>query len=461
MKKNCVILVVLLGAFSFLQAMDIPEKPVTNKITIAKDLKNLETILTEINNTIWEKVSKQLFSEIDNIKDSQQLETFIKKFFSNDSYTFKQEIKNIVLRIIPAQYKTEQEIIARLFIGYVENKIKKQLYMRKVTNRIHLPKSIRSLLESRFTWCIRCPEASLIKRLSLILLLLQKVQAKFNPGDHIVYTAFASGGLMQDYLTLSELVRLGYKNITINLIDHEYHPGHENYSQKKLLISTLQQKLETLNFKTSIQEYAFNKSATIGAINVFFTAYDYVDAVKQNKKLASNILLAVDVGQDPVKTEIYKEINTFELTINETIEEKNKIIGKLLLFIPKHGPVRLYANKELPELPKKIRKEILEFAQKYKNRPNLPMFPIGLGSRIKMINPSITIPFEKKSNQYIIFHELVMEALANNSIAFLLGNNKIIEVSKKSLENKNFLTLFEETDSFYFQEALKKYKRID
>ena len=93
--------------------------------------------------------------------------------------------------------------------------------------------------------------------------------------------------------------------------------------------------------------------------------------------------------------------------------------------------------------------------------PNLVNFPIGLGSRIRRINPSITIPFEKKSNQYFIFHELVMEALASNSIAFLLGNNKIIEITKQKLNSENFITLFELPGGEYYDFTLKKYKRID
>ena len=250
---------------------------------------------------------------------------------------------------------------------------------------------------------------------------------------------------MQDYLTLSELIRLGYTNLTINLIDHQYHPEHENYSEKMPLITTLKQKLETLNFKISIQEYAFNKPAAIGAINVFFTAYDYLDAVKQNKTLASNILLAVDVGQYPVETffEAFdREINTFEITIKEKNITKN-----LLLFLPKYGPIRLYANKELP---KKIIDRIFKVAKANQPKPTRKRFSWGLPG-YGVIN---------KSNQYIIFHELVMEALADNSIAFLLGNNKIIEITKQKLKNEKFITLFELPGGDYYDVTLKKYKRI-
>ena len=223
MKKNCIILSVLLGAFSFLSGMDVPEvivgqeqtsqgifaiieiwetsrerqqltltdksktilqevlqaikkhenpikfsalhtavqnelikrlsqitkKPIKHtilrpilqelsekqnlsksNITIANDLTDLEAMLTKINKAVWEEVTKQLFSQIESIKKSQQLETFINEFLTNIyelKRKFKQKIKNIVVTTIPNQYKVEQEIIARLFIGYVENQIKKQL----------------------------------------------------------------------------------------------------------------------------------------------------------------------------------------------------------------------------------------------------------------------------------------------------------------------------------------------
>jgi len=42
----------------------------------------------------------------------------------------------------------------------------------------------------------------------------------------------------------------------------------------------------------------------------------------------------------------------------------------------------------------------------------------------------------------------------------LLGNKKIIEITKQKLEKKGFISLFEEPESLFYEE-IKEWKRID
>ncbi len=69
-------------------------------------------------------------------------------------------------------------------------------------------------------WCT-CYKPS--ERIFFIIQLVLDIKKQFpNKSTKLIYTSLGSGGLLQDYLTLQELVRAGYNNITINIIDLSY-----------------------------------------------------------------------------------------------------------------------------------------------------------------------------------------------------------------------------------------------
>ena len=68
------------------------------------------------------------------------------------------------------------------------------------------------------TWCA-CPNAPSDMRLALVVEIINDARKTRNPHTRLVYTSLAAGGLLFDYIVMSELVRYGFSNIRINLID--------------------------------------------------------------------------------------------------------------------------------------------------------------------------------------------------------------------------------------------------
>lgn len=148
---------------------------------------------------------------------------------------------------------------------------------------------------SKIGWCA-CREALSDKRFFLVCLLLDHVLAKFpDRSTALVYTSFCSGNLFQDFFAIRWLIKLGYKNITMNFIDHIY---DDNNEQLKNDFTNLK-----LSFDALIKHCAEKQKASDPLYNLVYSARywidanDYIKAVQNGSAQKSDILLMVDYGQ--------------------------------------------------------------------------------------------------------------------------------------------------------------------
>jgi len=94
-------------------------------------------------------------------------------------------------------------------------------------NRIHfLSNDVKNILKNLFfeknlDWC-DCNNANSVTRITLIKFLIQDINRNIPKESPIIYLSFGSGKLLQDYLTIKELIRNGYRFFKIILIDPMY-----------------------------------------------------------------------------------------------------------------------------------------------------------------------------------------------------------------------------------------------
>lgn len=216
-------------------------------------------------------------------------------------------------------------------------------------------------------WCICIPE---YKRLTLVLLLINDIREKFpNKNQRIVYTSFASGNLLPDYIALGEL-SLSHTNILVNLIDLEYPDipalakndlSKENPSSLHMLeMKSQQENAEVIDsFKVKIAQIISERPAGTNykiEVNVYQNAYEYIAYVQKNPKDKSNILTLVDPS---VFTFGMADFPALANTISVWIDEES--LPVFTIYLPRHHEAHLYQKKksDFPEIMQDLRNQLL------------------------------------------------------------------------------------------------------
>lgn len=329
-------------------------------------------------------------------------------------------------------------------------------------------------LSEPLDWCICIAE---YKRIALVLLLVNEIREKFpSKNQQVVYTSFASGNLLLDYITLSEL-SLSHTNILVNLIDLEY-PDIPALAKKDLSNETpsslhmiemksKQENAEVIDsFKTKIAQIISKKSTNINYnidINIYQNAYDYISYVQKNPKEKSNILVLVDPSSFVFGIADFPSLAN---VINVWIDSESKPV--FTIYVPRHNEVYLYqakrtnsteimgslrniltslmkttgANKyytpkftnALLENPmfdeQEITDELLanDFPKLMKIRANLRKEALKEGyADYDLLNPltpvklgEVPVLFSWGTDAHISFQDLVWNALASNAIVYEL-----------------------------------------
>jgi hypothetical protein len=203
-------------------------------------------------------------------------------------------------------------------------------------------------------WCTCTAE---YRRITLALLMVNEIREKFqNPTERIVYTSFASGNLLQDYVILSELL-LSHNNILVNLIDLNYPDipalAKKNLKEKvaknlhKLEMKSRQENAEMIDsFKVKIaqvistRKFGNNKNPHFD-VNVYQNAYEYISRAKTNPQEKSNVLLMVDPSVFSYAIEDYSSMAN---VINVWIDQEIKPVFNV--YLPRHHGVHLYQLKD-------------------------------------------------------------------------------------------------------------------
>lgn len=176
---------------------------------------------------------------------------------------------------------------------------------------------------SEMSWCT-CTKVS--ERLAFAVRLVQEIRNKFkNTTKKLIYTSFGSGNLLQDYLTLSELL-LSHPSIQLHLIDFNYQYIPYGKKATKLSKKHTSTHLEgwvtgkKIDFvKTRLVQYvsAFKKSVTYFSIDLYSDAYTYSLQFKRAKGNARkpDVLVSVDPDSDMFAAEYPSQANALLIKI--------------------------------------------------------------------------------------------------------------------------------------------------
>ncbi len=268
---------------------------------------------------------------------------------------------------------------------------------------IELPKSSEELENiAEFIWC-QCGGAP--ARLDFIIQVIAATLQRFKNKESIVYTSLGTGWLLHDFLTITELIQAGYKDIIVNIIDIEYPddialPRTAQEKLKKLqdiiheknkrLLSeeyyTLQGEQvytghpwEAANiidkFTLEITKYiSRNKKNSNVHVYHFSSAYDYLSKLKILDQKKSDIITMVD----PDRPAIYEipDAEAFPTRSNTIIIQKGQTWNNAcyILFPQQAAPV-IWARQALFQADKSCFKNKLEHLTK--NFPaDMPKFNI-------------------------------------------------------------------------------------
>ena len=162
-----------------------------------------------------------------------------------------------------------------------------------------------------------CHNATIGKRILLLFQLLNNIATnKKDTETPLTYTSFGSGKLLYDYYVISELIKLGFKNIKLNLIDLIY-------EQDTTIVDIFKQELSRIVCKRYNKE-AIDETflSSVIQITTYKDAAIYAHLVEQNQALKSDVLTYIDIGL-PVTDEIFKSLITSTSAKNALIYRLN------------------------------------------------------------------------------------------------------------------------------------------
>ncbi|MFC1841798.1 hypothetical protein ACFLYA_01880 [Candidatus Dependentiae bacterium] len=274
-------------------------------------------------------------------------------------------------------------------------------------------------------WCEDCPNARKETRFYLILLIMNEFANK-NKEKHIHYVAFGTGKLLQDYLTIKALMRIGFKHININVIDIGYGgkedltqelsvEGFEELKKNGFFSSYPEEGLKALNsFRSSIKED-----------RVVVTAYaTYNEFLAAWGKKPVDILLLVD----PMR---FKKTDRF-CSEGELLLSKKKYTNHFgISFKPTKGDatcnvIALLPYKGAPEIFYKgdITKDIEKSFgnMQYKNHNDRIPFILKLAKKYHNLKKE---DFCITQSQRYAFYEIIQQVATENTLVLQLEGDNI------------------------------------
>lgn len=209
-----------------------------------------------------------------------------------------------------------------------------------VTQSLELiyPKSIDKQYD--LTWC-SCRAFTPAERIFFIIQLIFDIEKNFkDKNKKLVFTSFASGGLLLDYLVIQELLTAGYLNLEINVMDTVF-PSladvPKTYKERVEKLEELKKagngkSIEAQNIESTLKIENFqlhiSKLASLYKGNLNFKYYTdpyyYAAEVESGLKDKSDILLMVDPDRpawSPTKNITHLESKNIAI-IQDTIEEQ-------------------------------------------------------------------------------------------------------------------------------------------
>jgi len=312
-----------------------------------------------------------------------------------------------------------------------------------------------------FSWCI-CMKASEEMRFYLIFCALSDAVCRLRKSKRINYLSLGSGELLQDYLMIKGLIKLGFKKISVNVVDADYIRESELYARKALTrLKNLLKGERGVQINSYINYDTFLKRRRAMPVDLLFLV-DYPDVgmeriakgeviLQGGKKLQDGEYICptciiesgefrfaeeFDYGVVDVKSQ-YEKANYagMDIKVKVKLASENGIVRKFIFFLPYKGmPELFYKSKKA--VPPRLLKVFREMASAYRDYRDRSSFFRALrknfGFRSKLIKflkrvdggvPEIK--FSAKQSLSFGYHDTLREACSKNSLVYLLDEGKI------------------------------------
>ena len=200
-----------------------------------------------------------------------------------------------------------------------------------------------------------CKEAPTERRIALILFAVTDIKKSTPIANEIVITGQNSDTTLMEYLIVRALQFLGYKKITLNIIDQVYRKLQtKTTDENSILYLTIEGLSKNLNKSLNIYP-----NAKIQEINLFATPFEYQKLCKEKTIFKSNILVTADAVMSGILPEIAKatvgkstEATEFRQVINrvniQLIDFENKdTISEIIIYLPTYSKPRIYWDRLL------------------------------------------------------------------------------------------------------------------
>lgn len=277
------------------------------------------------------------------------------------------------------------------------------------------------------SWC-NCDQAPAPQRIRLALKVLDRVVRQYPEcSQKLVYTSYASGKLLQDFIIIAGLIELGYSCLEINVIDIAYERKRQDLSCLYAQIVFEQQIRKILRSKQE-QDLSYNPSVKISS---YHNVYDYLEKARRGLVEKSHILIMVDPGNDLMHKDFeYYGQQALASLINFELENK---MTHIALYIPRSKTIRyVYAQNLAYGDKEKIRKA-LESVKKEKLKKNYSEY----------ITKAVCQNFPVKSIKYFqspfrSFDDLKYDGAVSEVIMYQLCDGMITQDVRDGLPLRGF-----------------------
>lgn len=364
-------------------------------------------------------------------------------------------INNLLQQLFKEYIKLEvlQKIVEQAQFSHVSTAIFNEL-LEQLLSSYYYYRFAYSLIEEPFHLC-DCEEAPLEKRIIAPIFLVDQILTKFPPEQFkpwapLIYTSFASGGLLQEILNLQVLARW-YSYITINFIDELYPEALQEIKQgrqtildhcfKELLKSGL-----TFLQDSAVQE-ALEKVETRCYLRTFSSGQEYIKSIQEYPNQRPHILTTVDLGQEGYWWFLQEEmqITRSPELLRETTNAAFFTYGsdKDIIFACYFNyamPLQLYVLPKAASSSQAtaIQKKLEEYTIHAK-KPRITVFD-ELYSYVQHLGQEWNCFWV--SYPYLVFQEIIKYAIRSETVILQLSQNKLLLVNPQNYTSAHIVDYY-------------------
>lgn len=280
------------------------------------------------------------------------------------------------------------------------------------------------------SWC-GCDQAPPSLRIYVALKILDNVLHHYSQSYPLVYTSYASGKLLQDFIVIAGLIELGYSAILINIIDIAYEKKRQDLAALCAQAVFIQQIRNRLHAKKQ-KDASYVSDFKIAS---YHNVYDYLEEIRRGVAVKSDILLMVDPGNDILHKdfEYYGSQNQASLLDFEF----NNNVTHIALYIPRSKNIRYFYAQSLAEGNKEKLKKVINSLDQVKRKNNFVEY---LVNAVKEKFPIKSVTFFQ--SPYRSFDDLKHDAAVQDAIIYQVCGGVVASDVRDNLPLKNFAKIW-------------------